>query len=301
MEFTFNGEIQKYGFDTKRRGLTKMKLEVYNQILPKLKGVNGRDELVEISHGFPGVSVDTLGSIYSQEVQKKMRRNHHYHYSASRVAMYYERFLEAREREESHILIRLAREADFSPSQLARLILEKHLMVTEDTTHVPKPRLSQLVKEPYLIEDDVLSNEVLECSAVDDCYGPFADCIKHAIGYEHEFYLKKKLDSLGLPYIGEEIMRETGYDKTPDIKLEIPIAVDGFVVNWIESKALFGDEFNHDIYLREQYWSYWNRFGAGMVIYWFGFIEELDTNKEKGIILRDDFPQDFISFDPSKC
>lgn len=96
-------------------------------------------------------------------------------------------------------------------------------------------------------------------------------------------------------------MREKGYDKTPDIKLEIPIAVDGFVVNWIESKASFGDEFSHDIYLREQYWSYWNRFGAGMVIYWFGFIDELDVNKEKGIILRDEFPSEFVNFDPSQC
>lgn len=278
-----------------------MKLEIYNEIIEKLKGVNGRDELVEISTHFPGVTVDTLGSIYSQEIQKKMRRTHHYHYSANRTAMYYEQFLKAREKQESHILIRMAKEFDFSPSQLARIILEKHLIVTEEITHVPKCRISQLIKEPFLIDDDVLSSEVLECNAVDDCYGPFADCIKHAIGYEHEFYLKKKLDSLGLPYIGEEIMREKGYDKTPDIKLEIPIAVDGFIVNWIESKASFGDEFSHDIYLREQYWSYWNRFGAGMVIYWFGFIDELDVNKEKGIILRDEFPPEFVNFDPSQC
>ena len=33
------------------------------------------------------------------------------------------------------------------------------------------------------------------------------------------------------------------------------------------------------------------RFGPGMVIYWFGFIDELDVNQEKGIILRDCFPQ----------
>ena len=32
------------------------------------------------------------------------------------------------------------------------------------------------------------------------------------------------------------------------------------------------------------------RFGPGMVIYWFGFIDELDVNQEKGIILRDCFP-----------
>nr|XP_006811534.1 PREDICTED: uncharacterized protein C15orf41 homolog [Saccoglossus kowalevskii] len=92
----------------------------------------------------------------------------------------------------------------------------------------------------------------------------------------------------------EDEMRSRGYDKTPDIKLEVPIAVDGQVVNWIESKASFGDEYSHNTYLKDQFWSYWNRFGPGMVIYWFGFIEELDIHRDRGILLKEDFPDDDI-------
>jgi len=36
-------------------------------------------------------------------------------------------------------------------------------------------------------------------------------------------------------------------------------AVDGRIINWVESKALFGDTECHENYLTTQYWSYLNR------------------------------------------
>lgn len=64
---------------------------------------------------------------------------------------------------------------------------------------------------------------------------------------------------MGLAFRDEEHLRKHGYDKTPDCKLDVPIAIDGFIVNWIESKALFGDEDAHRDYKKNQYLSYWNR------------------------------------------
>jgi len=61
----------------------------------------------------------------------------------------------------------------------------------------------------------------------------------------------------------ENDMRKLGYDKTPDIKLEIPIAVKDQVVCWVESKASFGTPETHEQYLKDQYYSYLNR----LVIY----------------------------------
>ena len=42
------------------------------------------------------------------------------------------------------------------------------------------------------------------------------------------------------------------------------------------------------------------RYGPGMVIYWFGFIDDIDSNRDKGIIVCDDFPQNIEICDPSK-
>ena len=63
------------------------------------------------------------------------------------------------------------------------------------------------------------------------------------------------------------------------------------LVHWIDSKAMFGDPHTH---LREnlpQLQSYVNRFGPGLVIYWFDFCEELDNDPD--IVLMGRFPDLF--------
>ncbi|XP_045919321.1 CDAN1-interacting nuclease 1 isoform X10 [Micropterus dolomieu] len=152
-----------------------------------------------------------------------------------------------------------------------------------------------MLKEPSLIPDQILANNVYQCTINDCCYGPLVDCIKHAIGQEHEVLLCDKLKERNLSFLDENQLRAMGYDKTPDIILEVPIAVEGHIVHWIESKASFGDDHSHRNYLNEQFWSYWNRFGPGLVIYWYGFIGELDCQRDRGILLKDCFPTDIVT------
>ncbi|XP_015413095.1 PREDICTED: uncharacterized protein C15orf41 homolog isoform X1 [Myotis davidii] len=158
-----------------------------------------------------------------------------------------------------------------------------------------KSVINSLLRDPSQIPDGVLANQVYQCIVNDCCYGPLVDCIKHAIGHEHEILLRDLLLEKNLSFLDEDQLRAKGYDKTPDFILQVPVAVEGHIIHWIESKASFGDECSHHAYLHDQFWSYWNRFGPGLVIYWYGFIQELDCNRERGILLKACFPTDIVT------
>ncbi|XP_040189784.1 CDAN1-interacting nuclease 1 isoform X2 [Rana temporaria] len=230
---------------------------------------------------------------------KLMKRTHARHHAPDIVEFYYEWYLsDIATDPTAPVLLNLANEVDFSPALIARIVLERFLQ-DPDGQPPTKPVLNSMLRDPSLIPDAVLANQVQQCIINDCCNGPLVDCIKHAIGYEHEVLLREKLMEKNLAFLDEDQLRLKGYDKTPDFILEVPVAVDGHVIHWIESKASFGDESSHRMYLQEQFWSYWNRFGPGLVIYWYGFIEELDCNRERGILLKHEFPNDIVTL--SSC
>ena len=40
------------------------------------------------------------------------------------------------------------------------------------------------------------------------------------------------------------------------------------------------------------------RFGPGLVIYWAGYVKQLDTNRSQGIVLSDHFPSNIVRYKP---
>lgn len=284
-----------------------LKQSRYNAILACLSSpeCDGTTESISlIAQQFPGVSHQTLVSIYSQNVQLKTKQTHYGH--SENAPDYYQRYHDRMsENPTQPVLLQIAREVDFPPALMARLVLEQYLLTLTSSTEpsaastpIPKTVITKYLKEPFRIEDPYLAHQVQQCIIMDTTYGPIVESIKHSVGNEYEFYLMLKLNQNNLEFLGEDDMRKKGYDKTPDVKLNVPIAVNGRIVNWIESKASFGDSHSHNQYMKDQFWSYVNRFGSGMVIYWFGFIQELDVTTEDGIMLADDFPHDFIALRP---
>lgn len=150
---------------------------------------------------------------------------------------------------------------------------------------------ARLYKEPALIAHEGLARNIQQCHAVDEHYSPAMDEYRNRIGREYEERLAACLGALQIAHLDEPGMRRMGYARTPDAVLLEPIAVDGGVVKWIESKAWFGDPSSHATYLRDQYWPYYNRFGPGLVIYWFGFVEEAaDPHQTRGVAVLAGFP-----------
>ncbi|XP_056446279.1 CDAN1-interacting nuclease 1 isoform X2 [Gadus chalcogrammus] len=207
---------------------------------------------------FPNHSQSTLLSIFSLEYQKRTKKTISRHHAPDVIERHYQRYLSAaKAHPTAPVLLELANEVDLSPALMARVILDRYLQDPQGA--VPsKPVLNSMLKEPSLIPDQTLAKHIYQCTINDCCYGPLVDCIKHAIGQEHEVLLCDRLKERNLSFLDENQLRAMGYDKTPDIILEVPIVVEGHIVHWIESKASFGDDQSHCTYLTEQFWSYCN-------------------------------------------
>lgn len=190
----------------------------------------------------------------------------------------------------------MALEMDFSPISFARII------VSAAYSDLAKPEISEMIRNFDLIPDPRLSLNVCHCVLNDNQEGPIADAARRCIGEEYELRLKEFARNAGMVFYDEGDLRREGYDKTPDLKMAIPFLYKGKVMNWIESKALFGDQESHKRYLADQLTSYVNRFGAGIVIYWMGYLDDIKNNPENGpdIIILNSFPDaadmEFLSF-----
>ncbi|EGI63768.1 PREDICTED: uncharacterized protein C15orf41 homolog [Acromyrmex echinatior] len=275
-----------------------MKTEMYNEIMMTIRNFRGlsRDCAKVLKEKFNDIHPNTLYSILSLEIQQKMKNNHVRLFGNNKN--YYDSYLEAVQNGEPvGILLRIAKDIDAAPALLARNILEKYCM--RENANVSKTLISKLFKDTTLIDDKDLAYEIYLCTLYDDLYGPIADAMGICIGQEYEIKLQDCLIQRNIAFRNEEHLRLRGYDKTPDFKLEVPIAVNGYVINWIESKARFGNMDVHQKYMKEQFLSYWNRFGFGLVIYWFGFLDCLTKSTEKKFIIMDHFPENITYMDPA--
>ncbi|KAL4109605.1 hypothetical protein PRIC1_001304 [Phytophthora ramorum] len=254
------------------------------------------------------VSEETFSVIKHQLQHRKFRAELRQHRQEKTLRKYVARM------GSGETMCRIARSADFSPCMLARLLLEAKYGWSKTT-------ISNFFKEAMKDEnqEDAAPNrrglsehefarvmrEIRECVTEDAYCSPLADRIRHNMGLEYEYLLLETLRNRQLVFESEDMLREKGLSKTPDVRLLLPIGVKDptngqlHVVNWIDSKAMFGDRHTHETENASQLQGYVNRYGPGMVIYWFGHVAQLSSDRD--IFITDSFPEEISlpgAFDP---
>mmetsp|Transcript_23897 Transcript_23897/g.52198 ORF Transcript_23897/g.52198 Transcript_23897/m.52198 type:complete len:288 (+) Transcript_23897:186-1049(+) len=268
-----------------------MEQHVYDDICSSLK-VYGRDypDMDAIQRRHPGVVYDTLLSIYSQECTRRVQTSIRRVGADENLEKLEQRFLNGES------VAHICHDIKTPPCVLLRLLLARILGVGKQVVSrcLKDPRLVLTLpckKVPLEDQDRLrlrISADIELCNYTDPVFSPYVDGLRNQVGREFEAHLEEQLRKAGIAFRGEEELRAEGQAKTPDVKLDIPIAVRGKIVNWIDSKASFCDQWTYKHKGLEQFQGYVNRYGPGMVIYWFGYLSDLNNHPD--VFLTDDFP-----------
>lgn len=232
-----------------------MKYEQFKAIYDRL---NDHSDVKALSQE-TGLDEELLNVIYTQRtVRDATKRYHVVKRNAPRLL---------REWKAGCSLLSLARKWNFPPILTGRLIFQEN--------GFSKKQFWKYVREPETIPNPRIKKEIIEITEADTIYSPWGNEIQFKRGTWGESKLQEWLKSHNVTYRTEKDLRGK-FAKTPDCLLDEPLKLNGWTINWIESKASFGDrvEFNKNI--RGQLAQYVDMFGHGLVVYWFGHVEEVD-------------------------
>ncbi|MFQ6012374.1 MAG: C15orf41 family protein [Thermoplasmata archaeon] len=177
--------------------------------------------------------------------------------------------------------VELARRRNFPPILLALLVLGEE--------GISRKRFWKMVKDVNSVGDARLRRDLREANEEDLIYSPAGTERQYQRGAWGEGRLWEWLDAQGIPFRKEAELRNR-YEKTPDALLQNPLELDGRRIQWIESKASFGDPYEVRRHIRRQLSPYVDLFGEGMVVYWFGFVEDVELRIPDGVLITDDRP-----------
>jgi hypothetical protein len=243
-----------------------MKHSEYLELYQKLSTPEDIDFLAE---NF-GYSKELLLVIYTQRVTRDATKRYY------RVKDQAKRLL--RMWQDGQTFVQIARKYDFPPVLTAMMIMEQR--------KVSRKQFWKLVSDPGLSGDAGLRKDLQQALKDDIVYSPSGVETQYARGRWGEKMLNDWLDARGLQYRTEKQLKSE-YDKTPDILLHKPIEWNGSKNYWIESKAIVGDPVEIKRHIRRQLGPYWEIFGDGIVVYWFGYVDDVKLDVPKGISMVD--------------
>jgi hypothetical protein len=215
-----------------------------------------------------GFDQEFLNVIYTQKTVRDItKRFYRVKNQASRIL---------REWQRGDSMLNISRRWEFSPIMTGLFIFQEQ--------GKSKKQFWKCVRNPEQIRDKRLRCEIVEITEADYVYSPWASDKQYERGLWGESLLGEWLDRQNLCYRTERDLRGE-FPKTPDCLFDKPVKLNGWEINWIESKASFGDNVEIKKNIKKQLRPYVDLFGQGLVVYWFGYIE--DFNPPEGITICD--------------
>jgi Protein of unknown function TPD sequence-motif len=172
--------------------------------------------------------------------------------------------------------IEIAHELHFPPVLTGQILLQE--------LKLPRKKIWGCFTDPASAPDERLKSEVRELLQEDLIYSPKGMDLQRERGRKGEARLYAWLEKHGVTYRTENDLRGK-YAKTPDALLDHPIIFFGQKLQWIESKANFGDDVELRKNLKRQLGPYTELFGEGAVVYWYGYVD--GAASPPGILLWD--------------
>ncbi|MDI3483114.1 MAG: hypothetical protein PWQ88_985 [Candidatus Methanomethylophilaceae archaeon] len=241
-----------------------MKYDEYKNIYRRLNSPADIDKLEK-----KGYDRELLVVLYTQKTTREVKKNFY------KVKNNTKRML--KEWRQGKTLMEISEHYRFPPILTAMFVFQE--------MGWSKKKFWANVRGEEEIKDPRIKKEIEEINKNDYVYSPWANEDQRRRGDWGESLLENWLDSQGVEYRTEDDIRGV-YAKTPDCLFEKPIKVDGKEILWIESKATFGDAPEFRFNANKQLIPYTEIFGPGMVIYWFGHLDDLDMPENVYIIDR---------------
>jgi hypothetical protein len=217
---------------------------------------------VEFLHEQMGLSKDMLYNILGRKIVRQVMRD--FYKIKKKEGLLLRRWLKGES------FVEIADDINFPPVLTTSFILQKKGFT--------KKGVQRFITNPDLIGDKRMKREMKQAVKKDFIYSPWATDIQGENGRKGEEKIERWLQKKNLKFITEREGKFT-YEKTPDFLLRSPLSIMGHEAKWIESKASFGSPNEIKRNYKKQLKPYLDLFGPGVVVYWYGFVDDVDINK----------------------
>ena len=180
-------------------------------------------------------------------------------------------------------LAQLARTERFPPILLSLILMREHGLTRKE--------FWKYVRNPGSARDRRLHREIFDVTREDIIYSPAGMEVQYQRGKKGEARLCEWLEDNDIGYRTEDEIKGE-YPKTPDSLLDEPLMIDGQKVTWIESKANFGNAYEVRRNMKKQLIPYTEIFGEGIVVYWFGHVDDFEPVKGVRVVDAKFFQKD---------